>query len=216
MTPSSKITFKGFLTHAGNSYACKSAAEILQVHKNTTSLMQKVGDRYRQRYPGLVVSIGDTPTCSVASAFEGIQEIRPGNFVFYDWMQVGIGSCRVQDVAVAMACPVVAVYPERNEVVVHGGGVHFSKDNLRQPDGMANFGQVVRWEGDGWGNTAALFLKSLSQEHGILHAPSDEIDQYKPGDVVAILPIHSCLTADVLGSYTTLEGKKIMMMGKVD
>jgi len=33
-----------------------------------------------------------------------VDEIRPGNFVFYDLMQYRIGSCSVGQIAVAMAC----------------------------------------------------------------------------------------------------------------
>lgn len=209
----SLLSFKGILTHAGNSYACRNAVDLLQLHKSTAKLMKDVGDRYRKRFPHLVVSIGDTPTCSVANDFEGIQEIRPGNFVFYDWMQVNIGSCRAGDVAIAMACPVVAVYPERSEIVVHGGAVHFSKDQIRNADGSSNFGQGVEWTDSGWGNPNKLYLKGMSQEHGILQADNEAIQKIKPGDVVGILPIHSCLTADVMGTYTTLDGK-VLAMGR--
>ena len=34
----------------------------------------------------------------------------------------------------------------------------------------------------------------------------------KPGDLVAVLPIHSCLTADLLKEYLTLDGRRISMM----
>jgi len=36
--------------------------------------------------------------------------------------------------------------------------------------------------------------------------------QTKIGDLLLILPIHSCLTANLIQKYTTLEGVQINMM----
>ena len=60
-----------------------------------------------------IFSIGDTPAMSVVDNFDVIDEIRPGNFVFYDVMQQNIGFCYFEDIAVALAVQVVAKHPER-------------------------------------------------------------------------------------------------------
>ncbi|MDZ4714611.1 MAG: alanine racemase [Cytophagales bacterium] len=209
------LRLEGFLTHAGESYTCRSGPEILKIHKQSTELMKKVGQRYRGQYPDLVLSIGDTPTCSIASDFSDITEIRPGNFVFYDIMQRVIGSCAYEHIAVAMACPVVAVYPSRQEVVVHGGGVHFSKDFLKHNDAQVIFGQVVQLTDGGWKlPPTGMVVKSLSQEHGVIQATPLEMEKISVGDVLGVLPVHSCMTADVMGEYYTLSGQRIAMMPK--
>jgi D-serine deaminase-like pyridoxal phosphate-dependent protein len=209
------LNFAGLLTHAGHSYACRSGIEVLKVHQQTTQVLKRMGAKLRARYPALILSVGDTPTCSLAADFTDIQEIRPGNFVFYDIMQRGIGSCSDEAIAMILASPVVAVYPTRGEIVVHGGGVHLSKDSLRQENGEHIFGQVVRMTKEGWSLPAtAMTLKSLSQEHGIIRATTEECATVKPGDVLGILPVHSCMTADVMGEYYTLTGERIGMMPK--
>lgn len=209
------LKFEGLLTHAGHSYACRSGIEILTVHQQTTQLMKKAGARLRAKYPDLVLSVGDTPTCSMATDFSDVQEIRPGNFVFYDIMQRGIGSCSDDQIAIALACPVVATYPSRGEIVVHGGGVHLAKDFLRQEDGSMIYGQVVRMTGSGWQlPPTSMMVKSLSQEHGIIRATAEECQSVHPGDLLGILPVHSCMTADVMGEYYTLSGERIRMMPK--
>ncbi len=209
------LKFHGLLTHAGHSYACRSGIEILRVHQQTTQVMKKAGARLRTRYPELILSVGDTPTCSAATDFSGIQEIRPGNFVFYDIMQRAIGSCTDDNIAVALACPVVAIYQERHEVIVHGGGVHLSKDSLKQEDGSMLFGRVVRLTDKGWTIPATtMTVKSLSQEHGVIRAGDSEIAGLKPGDLLGILPVHSCMTADAMNEYYTLSGEQIAMMPK--
>lgn len=210
------LTFHGLLTHAGHSYSCRTGIEIITVHQKTTGIMKKAGAKLRGKYPDMVLSVGDTPTCSAAADFTDIQEIRPGNFVFYDIMQRGIGSCTDDNIAIALACPVVAVYPARQEIVVHGGGVHLSKDVLRQEDGSGVFGRVVKLSEKGWSLPATgMTLKSLSQEHGVIRATAEDCATIKPGDVLGVLPVHSCMTADAMSEYLTLSGKRISMMSKI-
>jgi D-serine deaminase-like pyridoxal phosphate-dependent protein len=205
----SNFRFAGFLGHAGHSY--KSAGDknkILSVHRESIALMTPLKEKYKAAYPELILSTGDTPTCSVADNFTGMDEIRPGNLVFYDVTQEYIGSCSFDQVAVAMACPVVATYPERNEVVVHGGGVHFSKDSLTK-DGVTSFGKVVTLQGNSWSTAETnMYVKSLSQEHGVIHAPKQQAEKIKVGDFLTILPIHSCMTVDAMRGYATLEGER--------
>ncbi len=211
------MMFKGFLSHAGQSYACRSAAGIQAVHDETASLMRKLGDHYRTRFPKLELSIGDTPTCSAASGFEGIDEIRPGNLVFYDVQQCAIGACTREQVAIAMACPVVDIHPERNEVFIHGGSVHFSKDSFKRDDGTTIFGELVKLTPNGWALPPLHgYVKSLSQEHGVLYLADEEILKIHVGDVIGVLPVHACLAADAMGEYRTLEGRVIKMMMKAE
>lgn len=210
------LKFGGFLTHAGQSYACRAGTEILKVHQQTIQIIKKVGLRYRKDFPELILSVGDTPTCSMAADFSEVNEMRPGNFVFFDIMQRGIGSCTNENIAIAMACPVVAIYPSRKEIVVHGGGVHFSKDFIKNNDGTAVFGQIVKLTSDGWElPPSTTVIKSLSQEHGVLDVSLEDIEKIKIGDLVGVLPVHSCMTADVMGEYFTFAGQRIGMMPKV-
>lgn len=205
------LSFAGFLSHAGHSYASRSWSQIEAIHQESMRLATEVGRRYRDRYPSHVVSVGDTPTCSVARDFRGADEIRPGNFVFYDLTQCAIGSCTEADVAVALACPVVALYPERKEVVVHGGAVHCSKDALQENE-VRHYGKVARLTEAGWGSSLPdTYIKSLSQEHGIIHTPRPET--FRIGETVAIMPVHSCLMADAMKQYQLVaSGHTVTMM----
>ena len=99
-----RLRFIGFLGHAGQTYKCRSKAEILKVHEVAKATIVNVKTHYQNQYPDLIVSYGDTPSCSVADNFEGLDELRPGNYAFYDVMQVQIGDCTYNDIAVAMAC----------------------------------------------------------------------------------------------------------------
>jgi D-serine deaminase-like pyridoxal phosphate-dependent protein len=73
---------------------------------------------------------------------------------------------------------------------------------------------VVPWNGKNW-DTAKLLgkVKSLSQEHGVITLTQEGCN-LKPGDLVAVLPVHSCLSADAMRQYLTQDGNMIPTMQK--
>lgn len=210
---SDKLTLKGLLTHAGHTYGTRSYAAVQQIYETAVRCLKSV----QEHLPVPVeLSIGDTPTCSLLDDFSAVDEIRPGNFVFYDWMQVEIGSCQPSDIALAVACPVVARHPSRNTFIIYGGAIHLSKDSVKDKNGNPMFGVLAEKTETGWGNIIPdTYLASLSQEHGIVKTTSERLNQIKVGDVVMVLPIHSCLTADLLKHYLTPDGLSISMMQTV-
>lgn len=202
--------FRGFLTHAGHSYKARSINDIVAVYKESASRMVSLKERFSLDYPGLIISVGDTPTCSVVEDFSMVDEIRPGNYVFYDVTQSIIGSCTPDQIAVVMACPVVATHKERNEIVIYGGSVHFAKDSVVDSHGNTIYGIAVKNSGNGWGEIIeGSFLKKISQEHGVVSLPPEIMDEYKPGDIIKILPVHSCTTANLMREYYTVSGRSI-------
>ncbi|MFH1843289.1 MAG: alanine racemase [bacterium] len=208
---SRRLQFAGLLTHSGHSYHATDIAAIQEIHVETTARLQGVRqDLAAAGFPDCLVSIGDTPTCSVVDDFSGSDEIRPGNFIFNDLMMESLGVCRDVDIAVAVACPVVGLYPRRKQLVVHGGAVHFGKEFLPGSDGAPVYGYLTTASPDSLGRLdRQAVLVSLSQEHGVIQVPASYLDQVAVGDLVHVLPIHSCLTANLYDSYLTLDGVRI-------
>ncbi len=175
--------------------------------------MLNLKEAYQLEYPGLIISIGDTPSCSIMENFEDVDEIRPGNFIFYDLIQYKLGVCDEQDIAVALACPVTAIHSNRNEIIVYGGGVHLSKEYLTKKNGDKSYGSVVELNKNGWGDPISnTFVMGLSQEHGIIKTSPEYLTRIKVGDVIGILPVHSCMTANLANSYLSLENIVIKKM----
>ncbi len=211
---SKKMAFTGLLTHAGHSYRARSVAEVRNIYHDMVEKLQQLQQKLmEQGFSATAISIGDTPCCSVMDDFSGVDEIRPGNFVFYDAMQLTIGSCTEQDLAVAVACPVVAKHWERNEIVIYGGAVHLSKEFIEDKNNTKIFGYVAPLEEQGWGDMIPhTYISALFQEHGIIKTDPQFFDQVHIGDLLAILPVHSCLTVHLLRSYLTLDGETIATM----
>lgn len=199
-----KHHFKGFLAHAGHSYKKINRSEAEAIYGESIEILKEAQRTINTK---VTFSYGDTPTCSLLDSFPDIDEIRPGNFAFYDFMQYSFGTCGLEDIAVCMVCPVVSIHSDRNEAVVYGGAVHFSKDQLLE--NLAPFGIVVPLHKKGWGPKPEARLIRLSQEHGIVGGSPKFISSLKIGDLLGILPVHSCLTANLQQSYLSLDGQEI-------
>jgi D-serine deaminase-like pyridoxal phosphate-dependent protein len=203
------LHMEGLLTHAGHAYKSVSREEIVNIYNDTLSKLQEAKKLFPGGAAGMLTS-GDTPSCSVVENFKGLDEIRPGNFVFYDLMQFQLGSCSRDQIAVAVACPVVEKNIRKREIIIYGGGVHLSKDSLRLGDGRNVFGQIVLLDENGWRfPDEDVYLRSISQEHGIISAPGSFFDRLQPGDLAGVIPVHSCMTADLLREYHLLDGRVI-------
>jgi D-serine deaminase-like pyridoxal phosphate-dependent protein len=162
----------------------------------------------KQGYNSLKLSIGDTPTCSIVNDFQGIDEIRPGNFVFYDLTQSQLGVCQESDIAVGVACPVIAKYPDRNQIVIYGGSIHLSKEVLVNFEGEKSYGKVaIIGDDKKFYSIPGSNVISLSQEHGVLEMTPDLVESTSIGDLLVIVPVHSCITANLYSQILTTNGE---------
>ncbi len=200
--------FEGLLGHAGQTYYARHPGEIEEKERSAISAMVDLAKKIRgQRKVEFKISLGDTPGCSVVNDWDGIDELRPGNFVFYDMMQLEIGSCSSGQIALAMACPIVEVNHKDNKAIIHGGAIHFSKEYSKK----YHFGQVLIPKdeltlGDFMPNS---YLESISQEHGIISFDPKYRSEFAIGKLAYIHPIHSCLTVDAMREYTLIPSQRI-------
>jgi D-serine deaminase-like pyridoxal phosphate-dependent protein len=201
------LEFYGFYCHAGHSYQAGSREEMGQIHQKAISDLGILKKQFEQYGPQVLY--GDTPNCSIQKDFGEVDELTPGNFVFYDLVQAALGSCSLEEIAVAMECPVAGRYPAGERIVIHGGAVHFSKESITL-DGSPNFGRLVQISEAGWSASGtAQYLTSISQEHGVMEGYGDLVRDVNIGETLLFLPVHSCLTANLMPGYQTLNGQVI-------
>lgn len=60
------LGFKGFLTHAGHTYSAKGKAEILSIMSSAKEKLSELKRQYIKAFPEIIISYGDTPSCSMA------------------------------------------------------------------------------------------------------------------------------------------------------
>jgi D-serine deaminase-like pyridoxal phosphate-dependent protein len=199
VSEASMLKLKGILTHAGHTYHAANADEIESIHRGTVKQMNAVKMLLQKYDDELIISVGDTPSCSLSENFAGVDEIRPGNYVFYDLQQYNVGSCSFDEVALILVCPVVGVYPKKEKIIIYGGGVHFSKQSM-MVNGTKIHGQAVRLKENGWGEAIPeTYLSGVSQEHGIVTCKNpDYMASLQPGDLIGVIPVHACLAVNLL------------------
>jgi len=208
ISKSNKMIFEGLLTHSGHTYSAKRKSEILDIYYSSVEKMNQIRNSVSK---DLIISYGDTPSCSVVKKFDGIDEIRPGNFVFYDYMQYKLGVCPANKIGCVLAAPIVAKHKERNELIVYAGAVHLSKDFIIGNNEKI-FGGVVEIKKAGWGKLLSdCSVKSISQEHGVVKVNKKYFEEFEIGSLIGIVPVHSCLTAHLMKHYLTTDGKRIDM-----
>lgn len=209
------LNLYGLYCHPGNTYHSNSVNEIKMIWEDAIKKLLRLKTSLTASNPTIKIRMGDTPGCTVVEAMQGVDEIGPGNFVFNDLVMNYLNVCTEEQISVAVACPVVAKNEARNEIVIHGGAVHFSKDHLFDANEQKFFGEVVVIQEAGWSSIIdGIKLSALSQEHGILSANKEVFESIEIGDVIGVLPIHSCLTANLMKSYLTLTGEEINHLEK--
>src|SRR5699024_9574641 len=106
----SALSLQGIFTHAGHSYAATSQEEIEEIAKHEAEAVLKSSALCEK--DGIPIThkrVGSTPTYQISGAMEGITEIRRGNAVFFDMVQVGLGVAHVEHCALTVLSSVGSV-----------------------------------------------------------------------------------------------------------
>jgi D-serine deaminase-like pyridoxal phosphate-dependent protein len=202
------VDLRGVLTHAGQSYACRSVAEVQEVAEAERAGAVRGAERLRAAgLPCPVVSVGSTPTAVHALSLEGVTEMRPGVYVFNDVFQAEIESCALTDIALTVLATVTGQQRARGEVIVDAGGLALSKDrSTAAAPRDVGYGLVLDAAcGD---SLPELHVARVSQEHGVIAAPGGDLpfEALAPGARVRVLPNHACFTAAAYERYYVVEG----------
>jgi D-serine deaminase-like pyridoxal phosphate-dependent protein len=155
------------------------------------------------------VSVGSTPTLSVAEDLSGVTEARPGNYAFYDGAQATIGSCELSDVAFSVLATVIGHYPEQGRIVINAGALALSKDpGPTHVDARCGYGTLCSLDGQ---PLPGLTLVATSQEHGEVRCGNGrDATRYPLGAHLRIVPNHSCLTAAAYDRYYVVRGERVI------
>jgi D-serine deaminase-like pyridoxal phosphate-dependent protein len=193
--------FQGLLTHAGHAYNARAVEEIRTIAAEEIESLTRF--RALVGMDALTRSIGSTPTTAIVDTFADTDEVRPGNYVFFDAFQATLGSCTRDEVAVSVLATVVGSYPERGQAIIDAGALALSKDV--SPEHLdANFGYGLVCDLDLRPLPARLI--ALSQEHGKL-ATSIPLPV---GTLVRVMPNHSCLTAAMYDRYHVIDNGEVV------
>ena len=194
------LDFRGILSHAGHAYGSKSRKEAARVAEEERRTMVAVRDALRaDGLPVREVSVGATPAVLATESFEGVTEIRPGNYVFLDLLPVRAGVARISDVALSVLATIIS----RNEgyFVTDAGSKTLTSDTgVHGMTGDQGFG--LAYPESGFLETdCVLIVEKVSEEHGMIRRNGFDLPI---GSKIRVVPVHSCPVANLARSYVVL------------
>lgn len=194
------LKLEGIFTHAGHAYGAGSKEEVEQiateeVHaiRESAALCELEGIPIEHR------SVGSTPTFQFYPNMEGITEIRPGNAVFYDMVQVGLGVAEKEQCALTVLSSVASI--QKGRVVLDAGSKTLALDKgAHGNDSIKGHGHIKE-HGD-------LVIGKLSEEHGVI--PTERTGEVMLGEKLTIIPNHACPVANLFDYYTVHQDGKVI------
>lgn len=199
LTRAPGVRFLGLLSHAGQAYAARGAAEVRAVAAAERAAVAGFADRLERL--GIAVperSVGSTPTVFLHDGFAGLTEARPGNYVFMDLIQVALGVAQPADVALQVLATVVSA--NAAWAIVDAGSKVLSSDGAPHGAGtVQGHGLAIPLRGG-----SARPVVRLSEEHGFV--AQDPAEPLPVGARVRIVPNHACPVANLADACLAVDG----------
>ncbi|MGA3075801.1 MAG: alanine racemase [Bryobacteraceae bacterium] len=151
-------------------------------------LIQSIlADFRREGIEARIVSGGSTPSLYHSHELAGLNEIRPGTYVYNDWNTVASGACTPDECAATLLVTVVST-ARPGQIIVDGGSKTFSSDRLTGSGAESTFGHVVE-------APEAVFHK-MNEEHGYLDVRQCG-REFEIGGRLRIIPNHICVAVNL-------------------
>lgn len=222
------LQLAGILTHAGQAYNGPTDGEP------ETDALRRAARHERDRMLSVAsslaaagisgvtpdsfdVSIGSTPSIA---GFENTQhdgfrvtEIRPGNYVMHDAIQMALGSASLEDCALTVLTRVISTQEKpdgTSRVFVDAGKKVFTTDTGYGTDGLG----VPLADAATMTPYPNARIDHLSEEHGWMAVEGD-VD-LEVGDRLRIVPNHACVTVANQGTLHVVNGETVVDTWSVD
>lgn len=193
------LNLVGITTHAGQAYGANSNDERLAIASHEGKFMVEMSNKFRSDNIKInEVIIGSNPTARHSSSVEGITQIRTGNYIFNDMIQVSLGTVGIEDCALSVLAQVISI-PSNDRVIIDAGSKTFSSDKgAHGNENLIGFGNILNKKAS---------LEKLSEEHGILQ---NNEDTFYIGERLRIIPNHACTTTNMFEKAYLVDGEKII------
>ena len=193
-----RAPFDGVLTFAGYAYGAQSAEELRAIAAAERAAVRETAEELAALGVDTPTrSVGTTPTAHQLETAEGVTEIRPGNYVFYDATQVALGLVPIERCALSVLATVVA-RPDPRRVILDCGSKALAAERLttRTP----GLGLVAGHD--------ELTVDRLFEAHAIVEA--SEPSTIPIGTRVRVIPNHSCASANLHERMLVTESDEVV------
>ncbi|SDF96695.1 D-TA family PLP-dependent enzyme [Alloyangia pacifica] len=140
-----------------------------------------------------VVTVGGTPDFFAAGDIPSATEHRAGTYVYNDRAMVRAGHASLDDCAMHILVTVVS-RPTPDRAVIDAGSKALTSDLL----GFEDHGLIVEYPG--------ARITGLSEEHGVVDLSDIEGEGPKVGDVLRVIPNHTCVVTNLFDRMVFHDG----------
>ncbi len=158
----------------------------------------------RAGLPIRVVSGGSTPSRYESDRFHGVNEVRPGTYIFNDRNTVGVSAASLDECALSVLVTVVSTSVS-NHAVIDGGSKTFSSDRYQAEHGRG-FGLIKE--------DPAAEIERFSEEHGHINLSQSE-RKYSVGERLMVIPNHVCSTVNLHDEIYGVRGEQVETVWQV-
>jgi D-serine deaminase-like pyridoxal phosphate-dependent protein len=198
------LSFEGITFYPGHirSTGEDGARELDRIGEVVTGVL---ADLLRAGIEPKIVSGGSTPTLFLSHRVTGLNEIRPGTYIFNDRNTVASAACGFQDCAVSVLATVVST-ARPGQMIIDGGSKTFSSDRLIGTSEVS-FGRLVEAPG-------AVF-RNMNEEHGYVDIRNAE-RKFSVGDRVHVIPNHVCVAMNLHETVYGIRGEEVEQNWRVE
>ena len=223
------LNVKGILTHAGHAYAGPKLEG-----ESKAEALKRVSDQERDRMlefavelrkagikaaveGTLEISVGSTPSLRYFSnkSLDGfsVTEIRPGNYVFLDMVQVNLSVEPIDRCALTVQATVISKHQNEDgseRFFLDSGKKVLTSDKAYKSE---EFGQILSDAGERTPMSDAV-INALSEEHGWVRV--DGKATVGVLDRVQVVPNHACVVVNTQRHMYLVDGQRIVERIDVD
>ena len=200
------LIFKGISTHTGQVYGF-SKDYIDEITKQEISTMTLAKNLLTKNGANVeFVATGTTPTFTNAIKSDEITVSRPGNYVFFDAIQIALGVAEEKDCALTVLATVIS-HPSEDLFILDCGSKCLGLDQGAHGNSLTKGFGVVK-------NHPELTIIGLSEE--VAKIKKEGPTTLKIGDKIEIIPNHSCSAANMTSYLIGHRGGTIEKIIEVD
>lgn len=194
------IFLAGLVTHAGQVYEVDSVEKIKEASENGVKIVSEFRNRLKEDGIDIKeISLGSTPGSEYLLPCEGFEELRAGNFIFRDMIQVMLGTSEIDQCASSILATIVSK-PSENQAVCDAGAKSLNLD-------MGAHGRTDMSDSHGYIIAKNAKIKRLSEEHAvILH----DGENFEIAEQIRIIPNHACTVSNLHNKAYLVDGDKII------
>ena len=194
------IVLAGISTHPGQVYASQNMEDVDKFAAQEKGALKVAKDKLIEAgYKVEMVATGATPTTFAVADDENITVLRPGNYTFFDNIQMSIGLVKEDSCALTVLATVVS-HPKKDLFLIDAGSKCLGLDKGAHGISLIKgFGYIK--------GHPELTISDLSEEVAKIHVEGET--DIKIGDKIRIIPNHACSSANFTNYLIGHRGEEI-------